>query len=76
MKILSHLEQQHTSKKSQKVPLTTLSALTTFLGPFKGHRWAEPDEDHLRELMREVYSDPEAAKAVSPGLTSCTLTVT
>lgn len=28
-----------------------------------GHRWAQPDEEHLRSLMREVYSHPESARA-------------
>uniref|UniRef100_A0A7S1NGS4 Glycosyl transferase family 1 domain-containing protein n=1 Tax=Eutreptiella gymnastica TaxID=73025 RepID=A0A7S1NGS4_9EUGL len=31
-------------------------------GPWRGHRWAQPSVAHLRELLRRVYSDPEAAK--------------
>lgn len=29
---------------------------------FRGHRWAEPSEKHLRELMRRVQQDPEEAR--------------
>lgn len=29
---------------------------------FAGHRWAEPSIDHLRELMREVFSSGEEAR--------------
>jgi len=29
---------------------------------FAGHRWAEPSVDHLRALMRHVFSHPEEAK--------------
>ncbi|MGH9448676.1 MAG: glycosyltransferase, partial [Terriglobia bacterium] len=29
---------------------------------YKGHLWAEPSADHLRELMRDVYSHPEKAR--------------
>jgi glycosyltransferase involved in cell wall biosynthesis len=28
---------------------------------YKGHRWAEPSVDHLRQLMREVYSHRDEA---------------
>lgn len=31
---------------------------------YRGHRWAEPEAAHLAELMRKVYTDREAAKAV------------
>jgi hypothetical protein len=30
---------------------------------YEGFRWADPDPDHLRTLMREVYSHPERARA-------------
>ncbi|MDD5749023.1 MAG: glycosyltransferase [Actinomycetota bacterium] len=30
---------------------------------YKGWKWAEPDEDHLRSLMRHVYENREEAKA-------------
>jgi glycosyltransferase involved in cell wall biosynthesis len=30
---------------------------------FRGHRWAEPSVEHLRELMRRVYDRPEEARA-------------
>lgn len=30
--------------------------------PFKGHIWARPSVEHLRKLMREVLSNPEAGK--------------
>ena len=33
------------------------------IGPYKGHRWAEPDVDHLVALMRRVISTPEEASA-------------
>src|SRR3990167_1907838 len=33
-------------------------------GPFKNHKWAQPSVSHLQSLMRNVYSDPESAKAV------------
>ena len=33
-------------------------------GPWRGHQWARPSVTHLKELMRTVYSDPLAAKAV------------
>lgn len=29
---------------------------------YKGHRWANPSESHLRSLMRRVYSNPEEAR--------------
>jgi glycosyltransferase involved in cell wall biosynthesis len=29
---------------------------------FAGHLWAQPSVDHLRQLMREVYSHPEEAR--------------
>jgi glycosyltransferase involved in cell wall biosynthesis len=29
---------------------------------YAGHRWAEPSIDHLRHLMRQVYSRPEEAR--------------
>ena len=29
---------------------------------WKGHKWAEPDENHLKELLRDVHSDPETAR--------------
>jgi glycosyltransferase involved in cell wall biosynthesis len=29
---------------------------------FKGHRWAEPSIDHLKELLRQVYTHQAAAK--------------
>lgn len=29
---------------------------------YQGHLWAEPDVEHLRKLMREVYSRPEEAQ--------------
>ena len=32
-------------------------------GAFKGHLWAEPDEAHLRELLRRVVSKPDEARA-------------
>jgi glycosyltransferase involved in cell wall biosynthesis len=33
------------------------------IGVFQGHCWAEPDVDHLRRLMRHVYTHREEAKA-------------
>jgi glycosyltransferase involved in cell wall biosynthesis/tetratricopeptide (TPR) repeat protein len=30
---------------------------------YKGHRWANPSESHLRSLMRRVYTHPEEARA-------------
>jgi glycosyltransferase involved in cell wall biosynthesis len=33
-------------------------------GLFRGHRWAEPSVDHLRSLMRRVYSDRDAGRRV------------
>lgn len=30
---------------------------------YAGFEWAEPDAEHLRSLMRDVYEDPERAKA-------------
>ena len=32
-------------------------------GAFKGHLWANPSVAHLRELLRRVYEDPNAARA-------------
>jgi hypothetical protein len=29
---------------------------------WKGHHWAEPSEEHLRLLLREIYTSPEVAK--------------
>ena len=29
---------------------------------FRGHRWAEPSVDHLRELMRCVFQDRDEAR--------------
>jgi len=31
---------------------------------YLGHRWAQPSKHHLKKLMREVFKDPQAAKAV------------
>jgi len=31
-------------------------------GAFKGHRWAQPSVNHLRKLMRLVFSNPIEAK--------------
>jgi hypothetical protein len=31
-------------------------------GAFKGHKWASPSVSHLRELLRQIVSDPEEAK--------------
>lgn len=28
---------------------------------FRGHRWAEPSEEHLRQLMRQIFQDRAAA---------------
>ena len=30
---------------------------------FAGHRWAQPSVEHLRQLMRQVYSHPQEARA-------------
>jgi glycosyltransferase involved in cell wall biosynthesis len=30
---------------------------------YKGHRWANPSESHLRTLMRRVFTHPEEARA-------------
>jgi glycosyltransferase involved in cell wall biosynthesis len=30
---------------------------------YRGHRWAEPSVEHLRQLMRHVYEHPEEAAA-------------
>ena len=30
---------------------------------YRGHRWAEPSVEHLREVMRYVYEHPEEAQA-------------
>lgn len=30
---------------------------------YRGHRWAEPSVEHLREVMRRVYEHPEEARA-------------
>jgi glycosyltransferase involved in cell wall biosynthesis len=30
---------------------------------YRGHRWAEPAVEHLRQLMRHVYEHPEKARA-------------
>ncbi len=30
---------------------------------YKGHRWANPSESHLRSLMRRVFTHPEEARA-------------
>jgi len=32
-------------------------------GAFADHMWADPDEGHLRQLMREVFEDREGARA-------------
>jgi glycosyltransferase involved in cell wall biosynthesis len=32
---------------------------------YRGHRWAEPSVEHLRELMRHVYEHPAEARARS-----------
>ncbi len=29
---------------------------------WQGHFWAEPDEKHLRELLRDVHSNPDSAR--------------
>lgn len=29
---------------------------------FAGHRWAEPDHEHLRHLMRQVFARPDDAR--------------
>ena len=29
---------------------------------YKGHLWAEPSVDHLRQLMRDVHAHPEEAR--------------
>ena len=34
--------------------------------PFVASQWADPDEDHLIELMREVYHNYDQALAVGP----------
>jgi len=31
-------------------------------GPFKGHEWANPSIEHLRELLRHVVENPEEAR--------------
>ena len=31
-------------------------------GPFAGHFWADPDEDHLVRLMKEVVANPAKAR--------------
>eukprot|EP01126_Amoeba_proteus_P038380 TRINITY_DN3997_c0_g3_i6.p1 TRINITY_DN3997_c0_g3~~TRINITY_DN3997_c0_g3_i6.p1 ORF type:complete len:215 (+),score=44.27 TRINITY_DN3997_c0_g3_i6:832-1476(+) len=33
-------------------------------GAFQGHKWAEPNLVHLKELMRDVVNDPHVAKQV------------
>jgi len=30
---------------------------------FAGHNWAEPSLSHLRQLMRQVYSQPSQSRA-------------
>jgi len=36
--------------------------ITIKKGPFKGHKWAQPSVNHLRKLMRFVFSNPKEAK--------------
>lgn len=43
-------------------PLRHSSLVEIESGAFKGHRWAQPSVEHLRELMRLVVSDPDAAR--------------
>eukprot|EP00906_Rhabdomonas_costata_P024197 RCo034818 len=50
-----------TEENSYPLPIRGLVSVTS--GPWYGHRWADPDPMLLRRLMREVYSDPERAKA-------------
>jgi len=33
------------------------------IGFYKGHKWAQPSVEHLRELMRQLYNDPDLGKA-------------
>ena len=42
-------------------------ALEVFGDPCRGHRWFEPDVDHLAETMRRVAADPGAARAHTAG---------
>jgi glycosyltransferase involved in cell wall biosynthesis len=43
-------------------PLRHDSLVTIADGAFAGHRWAQPSVSHLRELMREVVNNPDAAQ--------------
>lgn len=36
----------------------------SFQGPFASHRWAEPDSEHLIELMQTIVKNPDAAVLV------------
>ena len=31
---------------------------------YSGHRWARPSEAHLKENLRQLFSDPSAARAI------------
>lgn len=43
--------------------LVEVAAVEAELWHYHGHRWANPSEQHLRELMRQVQQQPAAAKA-------------
>ncbi len=45
-------------------PLRVKRLVTALEGryPYSGHQWAEPDEDHLRHLMRYVYEHRDEAR--------------
>ena len=42
--------------------LTETANLEPAQAHYQGHLWAEPFEEHLRQLMREVFANPKAAR--------------
>ncbi|KAL5976491.1 hypothetical protein ACLOJK_020824 [Asimina triloba] len=49
-----------TEKNSYPLPFDQMSEVTE--GPFKGHLWAEPSVEKLRQLMRHVVHNPDEAR--------------
>ena len=43
--------------------LATVEQVEPGFAHYRGHRWAQPSQEHLRQLMRQVQQNPEAGRA-------------
>ena len=59
-----HIEDELVEIKEGIIIIIIFFSNSNFQGAFEGHKWAEPKVEHLKELMRSVFSNPDEAKRV------------